>query len=249
MDNLAAYYKNIGERFTDLPAFDSKKPKLHPRFFPSATHYCHLTKGHINFQYVGRLEANDPACVTFLAKTEAAFKPDIVVKFVATYGKDVHELLAREGYAPSLHYYGAIPGLEDVPFDREFEQRRLLPLMQMVVMDYVESSDDLPDRDSTRRQLEQVLSIMHTEGYVCGDLRRPNVLFDTSGKLKVIDFDWAGRSDADPSSHLECAHYPLNLSSDIKWARGIGDRGLILSAHDKEMMEILLQEMYPPQHL
>lgn len=34
----------------------------------------------------------------------------MVVKFVARYGKEVHEFLATEEYAPVLRYYGPLHG-------------------------------------------------------------------------------------------------------------------------------------------
>ncbi|PFH51597.1 hypothetical protein AMATHDRAFT_46945 [Amanita thiersii Skay4041] len=94
------------------------------------------------------------------------------------------------------------------------------------------------------------------EGYVLGDFREPNALFTSDGKLKLIDFDWAGRYKRDVQGHAashtntedvfdsEYAHYPPGLSTTIKWAKGVMDFVTILPEHDKEMMKILLNELY-----
>lgn len=46
-----------------------------------------------------------------------------------------------------------------------------------------------------REQVEKVVREMHLAGWVFGDLRHPNVLFDKEGKVKIIDFNWMGRWD------------------------------------------------------
>ena len=65
--------------------------------------------------------------------------------------------------------------------------------MQMVVMDYVSHRGVTPP--DTVQQIEAVLYKLHCRGYVFGDLRTQNVLFDEDGKVKFIDFDLSGRYD------------------------------------------------------
>ena len=62
----------------------------------------------------------------------------------------------------------------------------------MVVMEYVEAG---PNKPQDRHQIEKALSLLHTHGYVFGDLQEPNVLYDSNGQVKLIDFDWCGRYD------------------------------------------------------
>ncbi|KAG5651768.1 hypothetical protein H0H81_007521 [Sphagnurus paluster] len=179
---------------------------------------------------------------SFLAKTREKKPRDIVIKFVTRYGAAVHGFLAENDYAPRLLYYGPVPEtgtiLENIPLPKTEGaiKRRLLPMMNMVAMEYIEPSEPPTDRKDARRQIEDVLKLLHGKGYVFGDLREPNVLFDQTKKLKLIDFDWAGRYvDPLPSNSsvdLEYAHYPPRLSTSIKWAEGVKDFAPILPQHD-----------------
>jgi serine/threonine protein kinase len=57
----------------------------------------------------------------------------------------------------------------------------------MVVMDYVDAQPKPPR--NARGQIERVLTLLHANGYVVGDLRECNLLFGADGKDKFIDFD------------------------------------------------------------
>lgn len=98
--------------------------------------------------------------------------PDIVVKFVARYGIDAHNLLAQEGYAPRLQYYGPLDGkytMEDVPHMEAPPVLSCGPMqIQMVVMDYVVRSE-IPPGDF-HQQISNILTGLHIMGYVFGDL-------------------------------------------------------------------------------
>jgi len=109
------------------------------------------------------------------------------------------------------------------------------------------------------QQIEAVLYKLHCKGYVFGDLRGQNILFDEDGKVKFIDFDWSGRYDMsvrDESlpadlqkkiddenknvrsvNHYVC--YPLNLSSNIPWALDARDSEPIRPEHDWFMLRNL----------
>jgi hypothetical protein len=228
---LREFYQEI---YTVKPIDLSKPDKPHPRLYPYPSSFQKDGR-EINFTYVRALQ-EDAGCVAFRAKAEGAEPQDIVIKFVSRYGQDVHSFLATNGLAPQLHYFGPLP---DLATSAVLRPQDILPLMYMVVMDYIEQRPTLPD--DARKQIEDALRILHDEGYVLGDLREPNILFDESGKLKLIDFDWAGRykkdTDASPVSDKCFARYPLGLSSDIKWPQGAGDLELILPQHDIEMME------------
>jgi len=79
----------------------------HPCYFPYPTTFIAEDGSLTCFRYTSSLE-EDPACVTYLAEilNETGVTVEVVVKFVARYGKEVHEFLARNGYAPTLRYYG-----------------------------------------------------------------------------------------------------------------------------------------------
>jgi hypothetical protein len=95
---------------------------------------------------------------------------------------------------------------------------------------------------------------------VFGDLREPNVLYDSDdgGRVKLIDFDWAGRYDVfnlpeeerkfilrkwaevnmghvtgDADQFFRC---PLGLSEETSCAYGAGQLLPILPSHESEML-------------
>ena len=70
--------------------------------------------------------------------------------------------------------------------------------MHLVVMDYIppQLESKLSNTPSdVCGQIPTVLTLLHSEGYVFGDLRKQNILFDADGKVKLIDFNWCGRYD------------------------------------------------------
>ncbi|KAN0112154.1 hypothetical protein V8E52_007894, partial [Russula decolorans] len=104
-----------------------------------------------------------------------------------------------------------------------------LNVMHMVVMDYVHAK--LKPPQDARLQVEKVLTQLHDQGYVFGDLREPNILFDTDNQVKFIDFDWCGWYDmGQADGQIEnmnrvqagdgtYAHYPLTMSKmEGMWA-------------------------------
>ncbi|PPQ79442.1 hypothetical protein CVT25_002713, partial [Psilocybe cyanescens] len=73
-----------------IPPFVTDKP--HPRYFPYPT------------SFIAEEIHNEAMATVNLAK--------LVIKFVVSYGKEVHELLAREGWAPTLRYCGPLLATE-----------------------------------------------------------------------------------------------------------------------------------------
>ncbi|TDL19319.1 hypothetical protein BD410DRAFT_727414 [Rickenella mellea] len=243
----------------DLETFyRSEVPKLraleaghaHPRFYPFSNTFVDEAGKVFTFQYVRKLES-DPACVTYLARIDSpqpifpdlptsatpADSCNIVVKFVNRYGTEVHEFLAKRNHAPRLRYCGPIPN--SVVQERLPEALKVLPPpglslgpMQMVVMDYVPQSKHTPA--DARSKVKVVLDELHSNGFVFGDLRPQNVLFDESGEVQFIDFDWTGRSNDDKSDGIY-ARYPLNISQNIPWPEGVKGLSTILPQHDQEM--------------
>ncbi|KAH8977240.1 hypothetical protein EDB92DRAFT_1958540 [Lactarius akahatsu] len=60
-------------------------------------------------------------------------------------------------------------------------------------MDYIDALPNTPP--DVHGQIRTILTLLHAEGYVFGNLQKPNILFDAYGKVKLIDFDWCGRYD------------------------------------------------------
>jgi hypothetical protein len=255
-----------------IPKFDAKACDPHPRNFPYPHSFFDDQGTLFIFEYLGRLEA-DMKCVTFLAKIKDTDKK-IVVKFVDEYGAEVHRFLAEQGHAPQLLYYGPLPdrtiydasetapdGMK--PMNAGYRRLGLgiAPEMKMVVMEYIpRSKPHLDDLELSYRKVSDVVESLHANGYVFGDLRGPNIMFDTEKNVKFIDFDWAGRydvqdlspeqqdgakktwarlADAERSAAeepVEFAKYPIGISSAIPWAEGVGPWLPILPDHDNKML-------------
>lgn len=133
--------------------------------------------------------------------------------------------------------------------------------MHLVVMEYVDARSDTPQ--DVHKQIEDIIYLLHSQGYVFGDLRRPNILFDTHGKVKLIDFNWSGRFDmticdmglrndlqkvidenkarARVDNESECyAYYPLSMSTlEDMWAPGMKPLAPIRPLHDWKMLQKL----------
>lgn len=244
-----------------IPPFVDNQP--HPRYFPYPTSFTPESGETTCFRYLESLEEH-AACVTYLAEeipkeTGATGVPGkMVVKFVARYGEEVHRFLARNGHAPALRYYGPLPntqlsGVFPEPAQGASSDLRLRSgIMRMVVMDYIEGRDTR-DRhrrpQDARQQIQTILDLLHKEGYVIGDLRTQNILFDADGKVKLIDFDWCGRYPRDNTQdqindggdrHEDYAYYPLSMSRVRgMWAEGMEPLGHILPDHDWMMFEKL----------
>jgi serine/threonine protein kinase len=212
LKKLTAYYEGLQP--TSNPAGT--------RYFPSITAFRQNT-ALVDFEYVGYLE-NGPDCVTLRARTLSG--RDIVVKFVERYGRDAHEILAGEGLAPGLLYCGPLHLRDGEPSYRS---------ISMVVMEYIDgftlsvAKKELDEETMKRVKLEvrRALDLLHDRGIVFGDLRLPNIMITKDGKVKLIDFNWAGRGSQ--------AKYPPLLSRGIAWPEGVGPLAVMKPEHDLDM--------------
>ncbi len=220
------------------------------------------------FRYLKSLE-DHPACVTYLAEITdqngaTGVHVQVVVKFAASYGKEVHEFLARNGWAPTLRHYGPIreTGLSNGDLSGPAQNsppglHLRSDVMHMIVMDYTKPQPEKP-RD-VRGQIEKVLILLHANGYVFGDLRPPNILYGADGKVKFIDFDWCGRYDMkirdvklseerqkqieDMGQHVQIkdgpyVYYPLSMSMIFDmWEPGMEPLTPIRPIHDWMMFD------------
>lgn len=238
------------------------------RVFPYPTSYTDDNE-RVEFKYMGYLEkAEGLPCVTFLAevvsvvvdkgqKTTVKVGETIVVKYVSRYGKEAHKFLAGLHYAPKLLYHGPLP---DSPTSASHEGDGLCR-MDMVVMEYINGDVSFELPDHCRERLKKALFELHAEGYAFGDLRNQNILIDSAGSAKLIDFNWCGEYDTSKDSSLDgvpedlrqelkgrlkprrgpFARYPLTISMgrQIDWANGVGPHAFILPGHDWVMLERL----------
>ncbi|KAF8691100.1 hypothetical protein AX14_002803 [Amanita brunnescens Koide BX004] len=161
IQNLSEYYMAVATN-QKMQAFNRNSNDPHPRFFPYVTSVNCQEMGLIQFKYLRRLE-DDAACVTFLAQLLDG-SDEIVVKFVTTYNAEVHRMLHEKGYAPALLYHDTIPTadtiLDTMPLlsDQGAQFRRLLPLMNMVDMEYIKPGTWPASREDAKRQLKDALN-------------------------------------------------------------------------------------------
>jgi serine/threonine protein kinase len=250
LKKLEKYYLKTA----DIPDF--VPDESHPRYFPYSTSFSEAgTMFH--FWYLTSLE-NHPACVTYLAeitrsesttdggnkvaKTDGRVK--VVVKFVMRYGEDVHKFLAIGGWAPNLRYCSPLckTGLHNDSTTRLFQSAPPglhSNVMRMVVMDYVDAQSNPPP--DAHHQVKEVLDRLHLKGYVHGDLREPNILFE-GNKVKLVDFDWCGWYDTGQADEnigdSTYAYYPLRISRAVDmYHADAKPLTPILPAHDLEMVK------------
>ncbi|KAF8463467.1 hypothetical protein BDZ91DRAFT_731654 [Kalaharituber pfeilii] len=131
-----------------------------------------------------------------------------------------HELLSDKGFASKLR------GLENIPEG-----------WKMVVMQYVGkpyqslSILESESREQFRESIMESVSLLHTNGFVHGDLRPSNVLVsEPTEKALIIDFDEAGEANS--------VCYPPNPNTiDIVRPEGATDGNPITMAHDNFMFK------------
>ncbi|KIM42779.1 hypothetical protein M413DRAFT_26774 [Hebeloma cylindrosporum] len=251
LTDLERFYRRLDEDKTIPPQVSLKQ--RHPRFFPYPTSFVeHGTVVH--FKYLEPMSEYSQS-VTYKARIvnypDDCAKRDIVVKFVTKYGLEAHQFLSGLGHAPGLRYYGPLSGENNLLTSEpsintpttaspSFPGLALVSTRQMVIMDFIKAG---PTPSNAHQQVSDVVKILHDNGYVFGDLRSSNVLFDMSNKkVKFVHFDWSGRyhrgePESESSSDMEqYAHYPLNLSMRILWPEGVEVLAPIRPAHDLAML-------------
>ncbi|KAF9265103.1 hypothetical protein L218DRAFT_943337 [Marasmius fiardii PR-910] len=218
LDTLQTFYKNLVEA---PPLFGPERPTLEIFLTPIPT--SQATGG-----------GSEPEF-----GDESGEK--VVIKFVETYSEDVHKLLANRGHAPKLRYFGALPqnavdaAATDSPLSSPYGAEGVITpaiQMQIVVMDYVEGCNltdcMTPVKDCGQDKpfidvLKGIVGELHKE-YVLGNICPPNVVIDTQGEVKLLDFDWAGKDGED--------------------IPGVGGLLPICKQHDKDMLELFLQPKF-----
>ncbi|KAK0242163.1 hypothetical protein EDD85DRAFT_278209 [Armillaria nabsnona] len=225
---LKAGVRTLDDYYRDLVHLPLSSNAHHPRFFPFPTSF---NEPRVHFKYLEPLKPLDPDCVTFLAET-VPDKTKVVVKFAQTYGAEAHRLLAQHNLAPPLLHFKHLN-----------EDGAGYGALQMVMMGYVEGKtatkvfNGAALSQNIVGDLKRALDILHTEGLVFGDLRRPNIMIvpgpNEDDTAQLIDFDWAGKENE--------VRYPihLNQSKEVKWADGVGSYRKIDKKHDVDMLELL----------
>lgn len=140
---------------------------------------------------------------------------EVIIKFTETYCRDAHVCLESQGYAPKLYWCGTVSSR-----------------FQMVVMEFVHGNPLLDYMSQHRDQTSDIITMcnsalkcLHDQNLCHGDFRHTNILVRDSGKVCVLDYEWAGV--------VGQTRYPLYMNHEhITWPGGAADGELIMKDHD-----------------
>ncbi|KAH9027873.1 hypothetical protein EDB85DRAFT_2148231 [Lactarius pseudohatsudake] len=209
--HMARVFAAVSQAFLDLKRFYQdlklgRTPQL-CRLFPSPTYFA---------------DKMPQTKLTFSSR----FEPE------GRESSNYQQSLFRATYVAAAHY---APEL--------FFCERIQGGVTMVIMKFIAGQNAhyhrFQDRELPPDILDDVKSavrVLHDAGIVFGDLRRPNIVIDTTGdrdRALLVDFEWAG--------HDGKARYPalLNNTGQITWATGVKRHGIMRKEHDIEMIEYL----------
>jgi hypothetical protein len=186
-----------------------------PPIFPHPNTFTNHEGVRCSFTYEGEMAGR---ALLFKGKTDEG-KP-ICIKFVRTYGKEVHLWFAAKGFAPPLIAYEKLPGG-----------------WYMVVMGLLDDSwvpfdiKTIANVERFKSRFQTVIAELHKENKVHGDIRETNVMVKDGGDgFMLVDYDWAGeQGEAKYPRHVNKAP-ALNRPDDVE------DGKLILSEHDRWML-------------
>ncbi|ESK94932.1 xaa--pro dipeptidase [Moniliophthora roreri MCA 2997] len=118
------------------------------------------------------------------------------------YGKEMHESLARNNPAPTLHCCGD-PYIDYKPY-----YDITMTVMNCADGDHYPQSDSLSN--SQHDQLRQVLMPLEDHRLIHGDLRCPDIMVKAGqDTIKVLDFEWAGKAgEVRYPAYLNMAEFP-----------------------------------------
>jgi serine/threonine protein kinase len=140
----------------------------------------HNALGQIEFQILSPHPSARDHRLLYIAETSGGRR--IIVKFMRTYSIELHSFCVQHGHAPAILGFQQLPG-------------GWLAVAMEYLVDSVHPSES-PDLHALCatwvHQLEGLMLSFHSNGFVHGDLREPNIL--CSGKtVMLIDFDWGGK--------------------------------------------------------
>ncbi|KDN34017.1 hypothetical protein RSAG8_12900, partial [Rhizoctonia solani AG-8 WAC10335] len=113
----------------------------------------------------------------------------------------------------------------------------------MIVMDFVQGVDlqdwsiSSPLSQSAFNDIDTAVKHLHSQNFVFGDLRKPNVMIlqdsigKATGRAMLIDFDWCG-------IHLE-GRYPSKMNTTLGWHEDVGPGAVMDKQHDLHMLQML----------
>lgn len=231
---LATGLRNLDEFYRTLTIVKSDS-RLSSRLFPYIRSYT-ISDELVHFRYVSRLAAGNPEKAIFRAKKERD-GGDIVVKFTYRYNAKAHQVLARQGLSPTLFYIG------DTHSSALTSPNGLYGAPKMVIMEFLQGSSAevmyyrAPPPSFVYEDVLAAISALHKEGFVFGDLRRPNIMVSrntpsrNTRRAKLVDFDWCGQDGHD--------RYPSAMNMSIDWHEDVNRDAVMRKEHDLFMLKAL----------
>jgi hypothetical protein len=174
---LLVRIKEDAARLVDDPPAEIRGNRVLPRI-SSLSHPDSGTR--IEFKIVGISPFTTADRLLYIAQTTDG--KEIIVKFTRRYSSELHTFCADQGCAPALLGCERLPGG-----------------FFGVAMEYIKSAHPITESEHIKKhgewakELHGLVKAFHAKGLVHGDLRWPNIICDVNG-MKVIDFDWGGRS-------------------------------------------------------
>lgn len=201
IDELEKYYREISpteSKFCPSPHFSAFTTEAGQTF---SLKYLSSLHPSMSSRSVFHAEAcsKDGSCVK-----------ECVVKFTARYCKEAHLLVGD--IAPELMYCKWEPSVGQF----------------CIITAFIDESQCRSPSVEGLLKLENAVTKLHAASYVHGDLRGDNILIDSTGQPRIIDFDWSGKEGK--------VVYPADINSELEWAEGVSGATLIKAEHDREML-------------
>ncbi|KAG9297842.1 hypothetical protein G9A89_006783 [Geosiphon pyriformis] len=166
-----------------------------------------------NLCYVSRIGGKN----LWLAKADLdGSNQYVVIKFTPRYCKEAHDACSDKGIAPKIVYF------------EELDDGWSLVIMEC--LECYSHLDKVPwdKRESMRTPILDAVNMLHSLGFVHGDLRGPNILLGPTDDVKLIDFEWAGSVGE--------AKYPESLNQFVDWHQEAGLHKKIEKSHDLHLV-------------
>ncbi|KAF8584767.1 hypothetical protein K439DRAFT_1345081 [Ramaria rubella] len=214
-ERLVAYYQALGSK--PPTGFNHKNAR-----FPYPTMFTALNSGSLTPFTLTEQPYPDKLLYSGFADLE---RP-IVVKFVRTYPKDLHEFCVSLNSAPTLLGFDKLPGgwfMVVMEFMMDY-----IPLSEVKKRNLFESAH----LNTIHGMVSNVVDKFHNANFVHGDVRDANILvpIDGANVVKFVDFDWGGKVQ-------EVRYPPLVNNIDVWRPPGAFDGELITTEHDVEMVK------------
>ena len=226
---LCRLFKSLKKGFADLIAYYSSIPSSSRKMTKPLPFINEMDtpNGKVlwDYRYAITLKSTKIMFKAYLRNN----KEPVIVKFVQSYSHSAHSCMATARFAPVI--YGIV---------------KITKSWHLVIMEDLPASEWKSIKKGSKptaehkTNLQRAISHLHNNGFVHGDLRPNNILFNETDKsvmvkwiynnsynFEILDWDWAGHLDNDKP------RYPVDINmKGIKWPPGVAPNALITKEHD-----------------